>query len=55
MLAGTQSGGDVRAFQQLVAGVTPNTTPDDGPLSLCVVQNVSPSRSSPAARLGDEA
>ena len=41
MLAGTQPGGDVRAFQQILAARTLTTTPDDGPLYSAVVQRAS--------------
>jgi len=41
MLAGTQPGGDVRAFQQILAARGLNTTPDGGPLYRAVVQSAS--------------
>ncbi len=41
MLAGTQPGGDARAFQQILAARTLTTTPDDGPLYSAVVQRAS--------------
>ena len=41
MLAGTQPGGDVRAFQQILAARTLTDDPDDGPLYSAVVQRAS--------------
>ena len=41
MLAGTPPGGDVRAFQQILAARTLTTAPDDGPLYRAVVQRAS--------------
>ena len=41
MLAGTQPGGDVRAFQQILAARALTTTPDDGPLYSAVIQRAS--------------
>ena len=41
MLAGTQPGGDARAFQQILAARALTTTPDDGPLYSAVVQRAS--------------
>ena len=40
MLAGTRSGGDVRAYQQLVAARRLAQTPDDGPLLNVLVKTV---------------
>jgi hypothetical protein len=40
MLAGTRSGGDARAFQQLLAARSLTTPPDDGPLYNAVVEKV---------------
>ena len=41
MLGGTQSGGDARAFQQILAARTLTDPPDDGPLYKAVVQRAS--------------
>ena len=41
MLAGTQPGGDVRAFQQILAARALAATPDDGPLYSAVIQRAS--------------
>ena len=40
MLAGTSSGGDVRAFQQLVVARRLAQTPDDGPLLSALVKRI---------------
>ena len=40
MLAGTRSGGDVRAFQQLLAARRLAQTPDDGPLLNALVKTI---------------